>query len=685
MSGGLYTRLAREGIRKNGKLYVPYLMACVVTVAMFYIVTALTHSQLLMEMPRGGRTMTMVMGLGRVVVGFFGVIFLFYTHSFLIRRRNREFGLYNILGMSKRDISRILWRETAMVGGIALAAGLTAGILLSKLAELCLLRITRSEVNYAIGISPAAVAETAVVFAVIFALILVFSLGRVRLSDPVTLLRSENVGEKPPRARWLVAVLGVVLLAAAYAIAVSIKDPLQAVLLFFVAVMLVIAGTYLLFIAGSVALCRALQKNKDYYYRPDHFVSVSSMAYRMKRNGAGLASICILSTMVLVMLSSTSCLFIGAEDGLRDQYPRDGYIALSYGDPTACTTQSMNRLQSLIHQGTGGTESGMVMLRTAPVQCLWSEDGNLGLAPAGAMNAVDVIGFEDVRDVEIIPLSDYNRITGEGRELAAGEALVYYSDGVFPADTLSINGGHTVTVREKLAELPIPRYRELSVLKEITIVVPNWEDYASSVQKDTQETVGMYSLPGVTCVFDMEGDDETKIATMERVRDLLSHEMFGESDGEGEVRGITSSDLASARVDFFSLYGSLFFLGILLSIVFVLAAVLIIYYKQLSEGYEDAGRFAIMRKVGMTKEEIRRTINSQVLTVFFAPLLAAGVHLAFAFPMVWVFMQLFGVFNLPLLLATNVGCYLIFAALYVAVYRATARTYYHIVSNGETA
>ena len=318
----LYTRLAWDGIRKNKRLYLPYLLTCVGMVTLYYMMSELCGSPLLDSM-RGGTSSRLVLGLGTWVIAIFSALFLFYTNSFLVRRRQREFGLYHVLGLGKRHIALLCAIETLLTAAIALATGLVIGIGLSFAVELGLRASIRAEVDFAFRVSGAVVAKTVLVYLAIFLLILLSTLVKVGRGTAVSLLRSESCGEKPPRANVLVAVLGAVLLVVAYGMAVSIQEPLQAMLLFFVAVILVILGTYLLFIAGSVALCRALQKNKSYYYQSRHFVSVSSMTYRMKRNGAGLASICILATMVLVMLSSSACLYFGAEDSLNATYPHE--------------------------------------------------------------------------------------------------------------------------------------------------------------------------------------------------------------------------------------------------------------------------------------------------------------------------------------------------------------------------
>lgn len=568
----LYRHLAWDGIRKNSRLYVPYLLTGVGAVSFFYILVAL--SRLPEGTLPGSGSVQVILNLGSFVLWVFSLLLLFYTHSFLIRRRNREFALYNVLGMGKRDIARILCWETLLSGGISLAGGLALGILLSKLAELGLLRMVGAATDMVYRVSAGGLLLTLGLYAGIFLLILISSLVRVGRSTAVQLMRSQAEGEKPPRANWALAVLGILLLAGAYYLAVTIREPLAALTWFFAAVLMVIAATYLLFISGSVALCRLLQKNPRFYYQKRHFVSVSSLVYRMKRNGAGLASICILGTMVLVMLSSTTCLYFGAEDSLHTRYPRDENITASFPD-RASQSGDLTPLRTAVADAVrrSGMSAANVWEYRSVSSVMTLRDGVLSPNE----------GFGNPVDVTLIPLADYNAAMGTDLTLPQGQVYV--------------------------------------------------------------------------CRMAQDGG-------------LM----------ENGVLGVES--LAENRGDFYGSYGSLFFLGILLSVGFSLAAVLIIYYKQISEGYEDQARFDIMQKVGMTRRDIRSSINSQLLLVFFLPLLLAGLHLAFAFPFVHKLLLLFNLWNTRLLVGTTAASFLAFAALYTLVYRITSNAYYHIVSGG---
>ena len=672
-----YFKLALDGMRKNRRLYLPYLLTCAGMVMMFYILYSLAYSPI-MESMRGGGTMAMILMLGTVVISLFALLFMLYTNAFLARRRNKEFGLYNILGMNKRNLSRILLWETLLCACFALVAGLAGGILFSKLAELFLLHMAGEQTDYAFRILPKGILAAALFFGVIFAVLLVVSLARLHISRPLDLLKSEAAGEKPPRANWLFALAGVVILGVAYYLAVTIESPLTAVMLFFAAVLMVIVATYLLFIAGSVALCKLLQKNKGYYYKPNHFVSVSSMAFRMKRNGAGLASICILATMVLVMLSSTSCLYFGGDDALRGRFPYDVMAVAEFAAPADCSEEARQQLSSVIEDAAGD--------RDPVCYAVLSTSGSFekGVLDAGGFDRTVVnasaAALEKVRTVCVIPLDDYNRLAGTDVSLASGEALLWSSKGQYGFDTFAVKGTRPLQIREKLRALPF-RIPSSAILAETYfVVVPDWTQYSAEVHAcvtglgddlitaDT-ELFGCFDLP------DMAEEDQRRIQSR----------LFDAANGieNPAWSEFSSASLADNRYDFFSTYGSLFFLGIILSLVFIAAAALIIYYKQLSEGYEDQSRFGVMQKVGMTPREIRSAVNSQVLTVFFAPLALAGLHLAFAFPFVQKIIRLFGVFNTPLLIATSIGCFLAFALFYVFVYRRTAKAYCAIVTGAE--
>jgi putative ABC transport system permease protein len=673
MRKGLYRRLAWTGIQKNKKLYLPYLFTCIGMVMMCYIISFLGLTPTFAEI-RGGTSMQSFMQMGFGVMAVFSVVFLFYTNSFLVRRRKKEFGLYNILGLGKKNLALVLFLETLIILAISLAAGLFLGILFSKGAELLMVRILNQQATFQFTIEPASIINTIVLFCGIFALLFLNTMRQVQMANPIALLHSENTGEKPPKGNWFLAIIGALLLGGAYYLAVVIEDPLAAVSLFFVAVIMVILGTYLLFISGSVTLCRLLQKKKSYYYKANHFVSVSSMKYRMKRNGAGLASICILGTMVLVMVSFTTCMFVGAEDSLHSRYPRDINIT-AYTDSTATLDagygENAKALVEEVLQQQGEETSDILE---------YSMISLVGKRQPGGFAVGDEIAQQQYKSLTglwqifIVPVEDYNRIMGEEKTLQPGEALLYTTKNqYYEEDTLQL-GDITYQVKERVSAFSDNGVDAMQIVPTAFLFVSDFSETADKLMKDGEIGANINWYYGCN----LSGDDEKQIALRKILQDKIDE--YRSNMPEDTYFILQLEGLAAGRADFYGLYGGLFYLGILLGIVFVAAAVLIIYYKQISEGFEDQSRFEIMQKVGMTKKEIRRSINSQILTVFFMPLLTAGVHLAFAFPLLQKLLMLFGIMNQALLIFVSLCCYLVFALFYMFVYRITSRSYYAIVS-----
>lgn len=673
MKRAFYLRLAWDGIRKNKKLYIPYILTCVCMTAMFYIVSFLSKEDSVQNIS-GGSEIQGILYLGSIVIGIFSLLILFYTNSFLIRRRKKEFGLYNILGMNKYNLSRVLIWESIIVYAISLVCGLGFGILFSKFAELIMINILMEGTNFDLKVNFESIGNTAVWFLAIFVLILINSLRQIHISKPVELLKSENIGEKPPKANWVLAVLGAVILAAAYAIAVTVDNPMAAIFLYFVAVTMVIVATYMLFISGSVALCKTLQKNKRYYYKTNHFVSVSGMVYRMKRNGAGLASICILSTMVLVMVSCTVCLYTGMEDSLRTSYPRDISVDVEVNDFAAVNDE-------LVHSIDAKTEAVLGKYSEAAQNKMIYRIADVAANQNGNDFSIITNGFysSSAYNVLIVPIEDYNSLMGQNETLAENEVLVYkakLSD--YDESTININDTGDLKIK-KYVEDYIGYGVDMSIVNSsIYVFVPNYDAFIAQFEGITEPNGNPVLSKHYITGFDLDCDDLVQLTILNEIHDSVSSSVTGPG-----IDSVTTDGIAGSRMLFLGLYGGLFFLGILLGIVFIFAAVLIMYYKQISEGYEDRARFEIMQKVGMTQSEIKKSVNSQVLTVFFAPLIVAGIHLAFNFPLINKTITLLGFTNSGLLMGITAVCFLVFALLYVIVYRITSRSYYSIVSTAE--
>lgn len=678
MKFSFYPKLALSSIRKNKKLYLPYILTCIGMVAMYYIIVYLQYSDILSYMPKTFILREMF-NLGSWVIAIFALIFLFYTNSFLIRRRKKEFGLYNILGMGKKNICVLVLCETVITGIIALAGGLLAGVLFSKLAELVLVNIIKGNISYSLSVSPYAFLSTAAVFCAVFFLLFLNTVFQLRHSNAISLLRSENVGEKPPKGNFILAGIGLILLSAAYYLAITIKNPVSALTIFFGAVIMVIVSTYFLFISGSVTLCRALQKNKKYYYKPQHFVSVSSMAYRMKRNGAGLASICILATMVLVMLSSSASLYFGEEASLSASFPKEINVTVSFSNPDDMSDENIAALRDSIkeiNKKYNVTESNLIDFCSVNVAGVM-ENGNFQ-PDVSAYNAAYFDVYEKIYNLTIVSLNDYNRITGKREILNDNEILVYTDNKNFREQKLNLDGENTLTVKDYV-DCPFFKTQINDIVSSIVIFAP---DPSATVEKlRVLSDYNGQSLLSSNWLynFDTNTDGKNQIELRKELYEVLLQKL----DNTPELKMISCESREENREDFYNTFGGLFFLGIILSIVFIFAAVLIIYYKQISEGYEDCARFDIMQKVGITKEGIRKSINSQLLTVFFMPLLFAGMHLAFAFPIISRLLKLFHLNNIMLFAVSSITAFLVFALLYALVYKITSNAYYKIVSRAK--
>lgn len=705
---GLYSKLAATGIRKNGKSYIPYILTSSLMVMVFYIVTYLSNNGMLRNMV-GGYMMSIVLMLGSIIMAIFSAIFLFYTNSFLIKRRKKEFGLYNILGLGKRQIARILVQETFLVYLISEIIGLGMGILFSKLAEMLAVKMLRGGIVYTFSIDLIAIIASLILFAGIFFCILINSLRQLFFSRPIELLHSENTGERPPRTNIPMAVIGTLLLGFAYFIAVTVRDPVAAIPLFWFAVILVIIATYLLFITGSVVLCRILQKKKDYYYKTKNFVSISQMVFRMRRNGAGLASICILSTMVLVTLSSTVSLYAAIPDMVGTQYPHD--ITIVIRDDERLKSEELIPMTEDYVTGLGYEPKNQSLIHYLSLKREIVKYV-MGIDITSSNSTPDDV-YDIIIDGMILPLGDSDEnIKALNLQIGENDVAVFepnekritanstmkFGDmefNIIPIDTVPESIKEKIYrtdedfayiyVRDTgvLADLYKVQYDMLEALNEaLKIEELKKEGISEEEAKDYNYLYVQGSELYVEYGFDVSDD----INEVNDVYNMLSNPwgVFGGDLEEAQIAGWHVNTKATLVENYYGLYGGLLFLGILLGGVFALSAALIMYYKQISEGFEDAARFEILRKVGMTQSEIKSAINSQVLKVFFLPLVAAGVHMFFAFPMISKMLNLFDMYNVPLLALVTLLCYAVFAAMYVLFYKATSRSYLGIVSgNGK--
>ena len=662
----LYPRLAATNLKKNRRFYLPYLLACIVIVALFCIMLTLASDPYLGQMQHGG-SVSQVLGFGVLIMALFSAIILFYTNSTFTKQRKREFAIYNILGMEKRHISYVLFWESLYTAAMALFFGLVAAGVFSKLLQLVLVRLIGGEATFGLNISLMSIGYTAVFFGALFLLLLLNTIRIIHLSNPVQLLRAGSEGEREPRSKWILALLGAVCLAAGYIISLRTNAALYAIQYFFPAVILVIIGTYLTFIALSIVVLKALRKNRRYYYKTSHFATVSGLIYRMSRNAAGLASICILSTMVLVTVSTTVSLYKGVDAYAAVRWPQDMTLTLMTDTRTNTVPDVAPVLQVVDDAMTrsGLTQSNVHGYRTVRFSTLRSGDALDQFTGSGV----------DAYTVLVLDTEGYADLTGEQVTLAPGEALAW-TDGKPFGDTVTICG-RAFRLRQ-LDSFPLDSGSSIMGLHTLYLVVPDLDsvlELRAQQNAYASEHGGTRSMLNYTYQFDLSGTDAEQLDALHA---LLSGPAF-ESAAEAANVQYTTDMRADGYPTLRSMYGGFLFLGFFLGFVFLFATVLIIYYKQVSEGYDDRGRFRIMQQVGMTPKEVKATIRTQVLLMFFLPLVTAAIHIAFAFPLIKQIVFAFGLQNVHLFLLCTLGTFGVFALLYTFVYLLTARTYYRIV------
>ena len=668
---GFFPRLALVNLRRNGRFYGPYLLSCVVTAAMFYILKFLAYNKGL-DSVRGAMYLKSFAGVGCFVAAWLSAIILLYANSFVMKRRRRELGLYNILGLEKRHIARMCLWETLFCAAVTLAGGLLLGVLFSKAMILLLLKMARVPAQFGMEVSLRGAWETGLLFGILFLLTLGTNLWRLGRARPVELLHSDSAGEREPRTKWLLVVLGALTLGGGYLLALTTKNPVDAMLLFFGAVFLVIIGTYCLFTAGSVALLKRLRANPGFYYQTRHFTAVSGLLYRMKQNAVGLASICVLSTMVLVTVSTTIAMNIGLENALNEMFPYDieflQDLERQPGDPM----EHMKEVEAAAGASGGFTDSRYYTR-------YWVYCGVRG-------GEVSLNLDQDCTrtEVEVVTAEDYNRLTGSDYILAPDEVLACPENLTdFPAD-FTVSAYFSNWPADWPGFNPDGPVLSFHVREEITETIR----HATTTLLGTEDSTLFLVVSDQAAAEAICGLDTSRSARQFRIQMNLAAEGFEEKLAQTERLvadlsrrddGVGFTSKQDNAQEFYAMYGGFLFLGVFLGFLFLLATVLIIYYKQISEGYEDQRRFLILRQVGMSGPEINASIHSQILLVFFLPLGAAGLHVLMAFPMLSRMLELFNLFNVGLFALCTAGTLAVFCLIYALVFALTARAYGKIV------
>lgn len=655
-----YSKFALNNLVKNKRFILPYIFSAIFTIASFYILTSLSLGSNLDKLPQGISATKQVLSLGVIVIAIFSAIFLFYTYSFLIKRRVREFGLYSVLGMTKKQIARILILETIFIGVLTLVFGLAFGLLFDKLMLLVLLKLFTAGVSFGFVITPIAVFLTILLFGGIFFLLLIYTVIKISRLKIVALLKEENNGEREPKARLILAILGLGLTGYGYYLAQTIQNPIKAITMFFIAVLAVIFGTYLIFMAVSITVLKLMKNNKTFYYKPKNFISVSGLLYRMKRNAVGLANICILSTMVLVTMGTTSALYAGSEEAYNTRFPRD-IIVNGYRSTEGKLTEIEKNVKKAT-QDAGVEAKDLVSYNMLNVVGRLNgteisyETGNVG-------------SLDKLRTVVVIELKDYNKVSKEQKTLNTGETLLFIDKkGKYEANEITVQGVN-LKIKEKLTDFP----------GALGTAAANAFDTYYVVVKDNTDVKKIESaLKKKLNMSDEEGEVYNYVGfnISDKTKEAKVIENFKQLEKEGNIN---IEGKAENETNFKGFYASFLFIGVFISMIFVVSQVVIMYYKQISEGYEDKGKFGIMRKVGLTDRQIKQSIRSQVLMIFFAPLAIATLHTVVAYPFIEKILKLFLATDNNVFLIALAVTIAVFGVFYLIVYLITSRIYYRII------
>ncbi len=670
MHKGIFSRLAKQNIRNNKSTYIPYMITCIFCIAMIYMMEFLRDCPTLDQAVRQADEVRMIVFTGEIVVEIFCIIFLIYSNSFLMKRRQKEIGLYNILGLERNHIGIVMFLETIITSIGSLAGGIAAGIIGSKLALLLLLKLLHIPSVLGFYISVKGIFTCLFMFGIVFLMILFLNLAKIHLSRPVELLRGNNTGEKEPAAKWLMALIGFICLGAGYYLAVTTESPIKAITIFLLAVILVMAGTYLLFTAGSIVILKFLRRRKSFYYRTGNFISISGMLYRMKQNAIGLASICILSTGVLLMISMTVSIYFGMNDIMLNRYPYDVDMSVTSISEEECQT-AIEAFEKTIADNKVPVEKSVEEIY---LDIVCSKNGDqILIKPTNTIRNSD-----SVLVLSLLNQAEYERLTGISANLNDGEIFAWYPSAV-QKDSVTVDETE-FTVKKWMDKNPLTCGED--AVSDNAVLVVTDEDFKKFDEMRTEMYKGVSSAPAgedltLHLGLDITGSETEKIEfgtpVIETVKDLKKS--GGLSENAWIISGIRQQEYESYYAD----NGSLLFIGIFLGSLFLMGTAMIIYYKQISEGYEDQKRFEIMQKVGLSRREVRSSVRRQILMVFFLPLLMAMLHITMAFPMIRRMLLLFGMTNTKLFIGCTAGTVLIFAVVYGLIYLMTARSYYHIV------
>lgn len=661
-----YPKMAVSNIGKNKKIYIPYMLMCIFVIMMYYMMNSIIYNDDVREMPNV-EVVVSILNVGLWVLRIFAVIFLFYINSFLMKRRMKEIGLYNILGMEKHHIGIMMFFESLYITVGTIAAGVLLGIVFAKLMFLLLLKLIAAESVPAFDLQLKSVINTSLFFLAVFTVTYVYNLCRVHLSSAIELLHGKELGEKEPKTKILMTVIGILCIGTGYYFALFEKNPIEALNFFLLAVIFVMVGTYALFTAGSIALLKLLRKNKSFYYKTGHFMSVSGMLYRMKQNAVGLASICILSTMVLISVSTTVSMYAGMENALRSSYPSEIQVEgtiKNYEDSLRLDKE----IQS-INENYGVEPENYASLHSMTLMGMKGEDGSYDITWDTAQAYVQNNGVL----FAVMSLDEYNQLCGTDYTLNEGEALIYSKEKELCSDTtikLAYDGKeHSYRVRDKITKVSEKiGLKQAETIAKCMLLIVDGEQEMQTLCSDFIPAENGKSGINYSVLYDTSLSEEKSTELTKELNGIELDNIITYADNQYDM-----------RKSFHQMYGSFLFLGMFVGLLFLVATALIIYYKQISEGFEDRERFVIMQNVGMSREEVKKTIRSQVLMVFFLPLLASAVHVVVSFRIINMILKMLSLVNIRLFIVCTGMTFLVFCTIYGIIFVVTEKTYYNIV------
>lgn len=669
--GKLYFKLAKTNLSNNKPFYIPYIISSIITVAMLYMMSFLSDNKGLNKI-MGADSLAIIFRLGVGIIVIFSYIFLFYTNSFIIKRRKKEIGVYNILGMEKRHLSKVLFVETIYSAIISLVCGIIVGIAFSKFILMVLYGIIGIHKTVEFFVNIHGIILCVVSFGILFLLTFLYNFMQIKLANPIELLRGTNVGEREPKTKIFMTIVGVVCLAIAYYIAITTENPLNVLTLFFVAVLLVIIGTFALFTAGSIALLKLLRNNKKFYYNKRHFMAVSGMLYRMKQNAAGLASICILSTMVLVVISTTVSMYVGIQDELMARYPNDVCVTVDYNSVIDKSSEIEKAIFDEIDSAEVKNKKAFSYLSVF-----------VGQKGDGFTTDKEHLSYQNSYLFYILSKDDFIKIDNNFKDkignISKGEAVVVLNKKYDKKDIKIF--GKNYKVNKSFEHTEDNDLYVISTLNGLGYIILDNDESVQELYDVQEKMLGKGANYYTNKIrFDFKsGNKKQKAAAYKKIDNAVKKYFKENKNDKKEISSYWVESRQENEQNFYLLYGGLFFLGIFLGTMFLIVTVMIIFYKQITEGYDDRERYQILEKVGMSSREVKDTIKSQIRIVFVLPIFAAAVHVTAAFPMVNRILKMLNLNNEKLFAGCLAATIIAFAVIYYLVFKVTSRAYYKIV------